>query len=112
MATEEPLSKKGRDLKVKCKAMAFYEVRYRLRTHEKEGPKAALVQFLDADGRPITEEHVSPGFSEEVGRYSYLKANPETGAGVVRFFAPTSGGRVTLRFRAWACVVGHLHHGQ
>lgn len=111
MATEEPLSKEGRDLKVKCKSMAFYEVRYRLRTHEKEGPKAALVQFIDADGRPITEEHVSPGFSEEVGRYSYLKANPETGAGVVRFFAPTSGGRVTLRFRAWAnrhpVLLGH-----
>ncbi len=111
MATEEPLSKEGRDLKVKCKSMAFYEVRYRLRTHEKEGPKAALVQFIDADGRPITEEHVSPAFSEEVGRYSYLKANPETGAGVVRFFAPTSGGRVTLRFRAWAnrhpVLLGH-----
>ncbi|WP_421929293.1 hypothetical protein [Neoaquamicrobium sediminum] len=102
MATEEPLSKEGRDLKVKCKSMAFYEVRYRLRTHEKEGPKAALLQFLDADGRPITEEHVCPGFSEEVGRYSYLKANPETGVGVVRFFAPASGGRLTLRFRAWA----------
>lgn len=102
MATEEPLSKEGRDLKVKCKSMAFYEVRYRLRTHEKEAPKAALVQFLDADGRPITEEHVCPGFSEEVGRYSYLKANPETGVGVARFFAPASGGRLTLRFRAWA----------
>lgn len=111
MATEEPLSKEGRDLKIRCKAMAFYEARFCLRTHAKEGPKAALVQFLDADGRPITEEHVSPGFSEEVGRYSYLKASPETGAGVVRFFAPTSGGRVTLRFRAWAnrhpVLLGH-----
>ncbi|MBX9452112.1 MAG: hypothetical protein KL801_09780 [Mesorhizobium sp.] len=102
MTTDEPLSEKGRDLKVRCKSMAFYEVRFRLRTHEKEGPKAALLQFLDADGRPLAEEHVSGGFSEAVGRYSYLKANSQTGVGVVRFFAPTSGGRMTLRFRTWA----------
>ncbi len=102
MATDEPLSKEGRDFKVRSKSMAFYEVRFRLRTHEKDGPQAALVQFLDSDERPITEEHVSPGFSEQVGRYSYLKANPETGVGVVRFFAPAAGGRMTLRFRTWA----------
>ncbi len=102
MATDEPLSKEGRDFKVRSKSMAFYEVRFRLHTHEKDGPQAALVQFLDSDERPITEEHVSPGFSEQVGRYSYLKANPETGVGVVRFFAPAAGGRMTLRFRTWA----------
>ncbi|MCO5058376.1 MAG: hypothetical protein M9905_10945 [Rhizobiaceae bacterium] len=102
MTTEELLSREGRDVKVPCEAMAFYEARFRLRKHKKDGLNAALVQFLFEDERPIFEEHVSPNASPEVGRYCYLKTDPTSGLGIVRFFAPAGGGTIILRFRAWA----------